>query len=79
MKTLDERADEVLMQRYNLSELEIMRQTTEYQGIKLHLAGKDLLYHFCKEVGLIWLVKRIPFLELKNWVKEYEKKSTSGQ
>lgn len=33
---------------------------------------KDLLYEVVKALRLIWLVKKIPFLDLKDWVKDRE-------
>ncbi len=40
----------------------------------LQEALRDLYYNFLKSIGIIWLVKKISFLELKNWVKEKEDK-----
>lgn len=37
---------------------------------KLDKALKDLGYEVAKALGLIWLVNKLPFLELKPWVKE---------
>ena len=34
---------------------------------------RDFLYEFSKGVGIIWLVKKIRFLKLKDWVIEREK------
>ena len=36
-------------------------------------ALKDFLYEFSKNIGIIWLIKKIPFLKLKQWVKERDK------
>lgn len=39
----------------------------------LQEALRDLLYNFLKSIGIIWLIKKISFLKLKDWVKEKEK------
>ncbi len=39
---------------------------------------KDLLYEFAKSIGLIWLIKKIPLLELKDWAKLREKKNKTN-
>lgn len=34
---------------------------------------KTLLYHTTKALGVHWLVDKIPFLEKRQWVKDFEK------
>ncbi|GAI07820.1 unnamed protein product [marine sediment metagenome] len=41
----------------------------------LQEALRDLSYNFLKSIGIIWLIKKISFLELKNWVREKDKKN----
>ena len=38
----------------------------------LNEAVRDFLYEFGKLLGIIWLIKKIPFLKLKDWVEERE-------
>lgn len=33
-------------------------------------ALENFLYEFGKSLGIIWLIKKIPFLELRPWVKK---------
>ena len=53
-----------------MSEKTFEQLLEEWREIK-----RDLAYHFVKGLGIIWLVKKIPFLELKDWVKEREEKN----
>jgi hypothetical protein len=39
---------------------------------RLHEALRDLGYEFAKAIGIVWLAKRIPGLELKSWVRHRE-------
>lgn len=34
---------------------------------------KKLLYDFCKAIGVVWMVEKLPFLEKKQWVKDIER------
>jgi hypothetical protein len=40
-------------------------------------AIRDLIYAFTKSIGVIWLVKKLPFLQLKDWV--YSRDSARGK
>jgi len=39
---------------------------------ELSEAIRNFLYEFGKSLGIIWLIKKIPFLKLKDWVEERE-------
>lgn len=41
----------------------------------LHEAGLEFLYQFNKSIGIIWLAKKLPFLELRDWVKRKEEET----
>jgi len=49
-----------------------MAQTTDDAFDELQESVQDLMYGICKAAGVIWLAKRLPFLELKGWVKKRE-------
>lgn len=38
------------------------------------LSFKAFLYHTTKALGIHWLVEKIPFLEKRQWVKDFENK-----
>jgi len=41
---------------------------------KLDEALKEFIYQFSKSIGLICIVNKISFLELKSWIKDKEKR-----
>jgi hypothetical protein len=42
------------------------------QIIKNEDPGERLLFEVAKAFGIIWLIKRLSFLELREWVKQYD-------
>jgi hypothetical protein len=48
------------------------KKTTIEAGEELNQAIKGLVYEIAKAVGIFWLIDKIPFLEKKKWVKDYE-------
>ncbi|KKK81800.1 hypothetical protein LCGC14_2809810 [marine sediment metagenome] len=41
-------------------------------------ATRTFTYELAKSIGAIWLVKKIPWLELKPWYKELDDKKTNA-
>lgn len=50
------------------------RRTLQQDAEEFQEAMRDLAYEFTKAVGIIALVRRIPFLRLRSWVEERERK-----
>ena len=46
--------------------------TLQEDAEKFHEACLDLVYELAKAVGIIALVKHIPFLRLRGWVQDRE-------
>ncbi len=47
-------------------------KTLQEELIELQEVLRNLYYNFLKSIGIIWFIKKIPFLKLKGWVKERE-------
>lgn len=51
-----------------------MQQETEQQK-----ALRDFGYEVAKALGIIWLVQKIPFLVLKDWVQERHERPSNNR
>ena len=52
----------------------MVKKTYQEAFSDLNEAGREFIYQFSKSLGVIWLAKKLPFLELKDWVKQKEER-----